>query len=57
MNVRCTTESTDKIKPNLKVFESVDDERFDWLINVFLKYFDDWKEKIAALPGLSAKQK
>ena len=37
--------------------ESIGDERFEWFVNVFLKYFNDWKEKISALPGYSPEEK
>ena len=38
-------------KPFLKPYESLDDERFTWLIETFLKYFTDWKASIAVRPG------
>ena len=46
MNVRNTKEHILKIKPFLKPFSDVNDQRFDWLLNVFLKYFSDWKESV-----------
>ena len=57
MNVRNTTEHITKKNPTLRVFASLDDERFDWLKRVFLKYFDDWKESLDKLPGFDAKTK
>ena len=32
-------------------YTSVDDERFAWLENVFLKYFEDWLNSINDRPG------
>ena len=31
------------IKPFLKQYETIDDERFSWLMNSFLPYLDSWK--------------
>eukprot|EP00794_Sanderia_malayensis_P013195 gene13195-14544_t len=42
MNVRNTVEHQLKRKPFLKPYESLEDERFTWLADVFLKYFEDW---------------
>ena len=50
-NVRNTSEWEQKRKPFLKPYESVTDERFDWLENVFLKYFLDWKSSIENRAG------
>ena len=41
-NVRNQQEYKFKRKPFLKPYSSINDERFDWLENVFLKYFQDW---------------
>ena len=41
----------DGLKPFLKPYESINDERFTWLTGKFLKYFTDWKIYIAARPG------
>jgi len=41
-NVRNTQEYITKRKPFLKPYSSLGDERFDWLENTFLKYFEDW---------------
>ena len=46
MNIRNCNEHTHKIKPFLKPFSSLDDERFKWLTDVFLNYFASWKESI-----------
>ena len=51
VNVRNTNESKTKLKRFLKAYTSVDDERFTWLTDVFLKYFSDWKDSIAARNG------
>lgn len=47
MNVRNSVECVRKQKPFLKPYENLDDERFTWLIDTFLKYFTDWKISIA----------
>ena len=41
MNVRSTTEYQKKRNALLAPYRSTDDERFDWLENVFLKYLTD----------------
>jgi len=41
-NVRNTQEYITKRKPFLKPYSSPGDERFDWLENTFLKYFENW---------------
>ena len=45
-NVRSVNEGKFKSKPNSSPFKSTDDGRFDWLINTFLAYFDNWKQFI-----------
>ena len=57
MNVRNPKETGQKIKVDSRLYTDINDERFDWLVNVFLKYFDDWKNKIALIPGLSDTEK
>ena len=42
-NVRNTKEHIHKQKQFLKPYQSIDDERFQWLKNHFLKYFEDGK--------------
>lgn len=32
-------------------YEDVNDSRFDWLDNSFLKYFQEWKQSIERRPG------
>ena len=51
MNVRNSREAIIKIKPFLKPYGSINDERFTWLTGKFLKYFTDWKISIAARSG------
>ena len=51
INVRNTCEVILKRKPFLKPYESLDDERFTWLIETFLKYFTDWKASVEIRPG------
>lgn len=51
MNVRNTKEHILKLKPSLKPFTSVNDERFIWLEDVFLDYFFKWKNSIENRPG------
>ena len=51
LNVRNTTEHKTKIKPNLKPYSDPDDERFNWLRNEFMAYFESWKESIENRPG------
>ena len=46
MNVRNCTEHKTKLKPFLKSYTSIEDERFNWLTDVFLKYLSDWKNSI-----------
>ena len=50
-NVGNTQESHIKQKPFLAPFKSVNDERFIWLKNIFLKYFEDWQLSIRTPPG------
>ena len=50
MNVRSTTEHH-KHNALLAPYRSTDDERFDWLENVFLKYLTDWKSSTESRKG------
>ena len=50
-NVRNTKEYITKQKHFLKPYTSVDDERFQWLMETFLAYFTDWKNSIKSRPG------
>ena len=51
MNVRSTTEYQKKCNALLAPYRSTDDERFDWLENVFLKYLTDWKSSTESRKG------
>ena len=51
LNVRNKSEHIRKRKPNLAPYEDVNDRRFTWLENEFLKFFDSWKESIEERPG------
>ena len=57
MNVRNSKEHILKKNLFLKPFQSEDDERFEWLINTIIKYFDEWKEKTLERPGFMLKEK
>ena len=52
-NVRSTTEHASKEQKNyrIKLYESVDDERFVWMKNTFLKYLEDWKTSTQTREG------
>lgn len=43
LNTRSYQEHWKKRKDDVKPYTSVEDPRFEWLKNVFVKYFDDWK--------------
>ena len=47
-NVRNTVEDQRTLKPFRKPYESGDDERFTWLENDLLRYFNEWKSSIDA---------
>lgn len=49
--MRPLTESVRKRNQFIKPYESPDDERFAWLVDVFLKYLDDWKQSTLDRPG------
>lgn len=51
LNVRNTTEGDHKRKPFLQPFRKADDPRFQWLRDVFLPYFESWKDSINSRPG------
>ena len=51
MNLRNIESPEFERKPFLAPFTSVNDDRFGWLQNVFLKYFEDWLTSIEQLPG------
>ena len=43
------------MKPNLKPYSHVNDERFSWLKNEFSSYFQEWKNSIENRPGYFTK--
>ena len=43
LNTRSYQEHIKKRKDDVKPYTLVDDPRFDWLKNDFIKYFDNWK--------------
>ena len=51
LNVRSLDEHQRKLKPFLKPYTSVDDERFLWLTQEFLPYLETWKENTQNQPG------
>ena len=51
MNVRNRTEGVRKNKPFLRPYTDVNDERFKWLMEVFLPYLSSWKESTQCRPG------
>ena len=55
MNVSSTTASSRELKPFNAPFSSIDDPRFSWLKNQFLKYFEDWLRSIEERPGVYTK--
>ena len=46
LNIKNCQEHVTKQKPFLKPFSNPNDDRFHWLINVFLNYFSNWKKSI-----------
>lgn len=50
LNVRSTTEHQKKRKPFLAPYTSLEDERFQWLLE-FLDYLKRWKESTENRPG------
>ena len=51
LNVRNTSEGHRKRKNFLKPYRNIDDPRFDWLQNLFLKYLSDCKKSTEERPG------
>ena len=51
MNIRNIQSQEFKRKPFLAPFTSISDDRFGWLQNFFLKYFEDWLTSIEQGPG------
>ena len=50
-DVRSLTEFKEKRKDMVAPYVSVDDERFQWLKCVFLKYLNDWKKSALSREG------
>ena len=50
LNVRNKELYKIKKKPNLKPYSHVNDERFSWLKNEFLRYFQEWKNSVENRP-------
>ena len=54
LNVRSRTESRNKRKPFLAPYVDVNDQRFDWLKNDFIEYFNKWEDSVEEMyPGIS----
>ena len=51
LNVRSTTEHSRKRNPSLAPYTAVDDQRFEWLQNTFLKYLEEWYKATQTRPG------
>ena len=56
MNIRNVNSHEYERKPSLKPFTTVDDARFSWLRNVFLQYFEDWRDAIENREGNFSKK-
>ncbi|XP_071499561.1 uncharacterized protein [Diadema antillarum] len=54
LNVSTVSEGQRKRNPNMMPYRSVNDSRFEWLTDVFLRYIKDWEQGIADTPNLSA---
>lgn len=53
LNVRSPNESQRKLKPNLRPYVEVNDQRFEWLEKKFLGYLEEWRNNIKNRPGNS----
>jgi hypothetical protein len=51
LNSRHLEEADRKRKPDLRPYTSTEDERFTFLQDEFLKYFDDWQQSVENRPG------
>ena len=51
LNIRNETEGHKKRKPSLEPFRHLNDERFFWLKDDFLPYFENWKKSIEQRKG------
>nr|XP_054764639.1 uncharacterized protein LOC129271286 [Lytechinus pictus] len=54
LNVSTLLEGQRKRNPNMMPYSSVNDQRFEWLTDVFMRYIKDWEQDIADVPNLSA---
>ena len=57
LNIRSTTEHLRKQNALLAPYRAVDDERFNWLQNVFHEYLKNWKCSADAREGFSDDEK
>ena len=57
LNVRSTGEHLRKQNALLAPYRAVDDERFNWLQNVFLEYLKNWKCSVDAREDFSDDEK
>ena len=57
LNVRSTTEHLRKQNALLAPYRAVDDERFNWLQNIFLDYLKNWKCSVDTREGFSEDEK
>jgi hypothetical protein len=55
LNTRNLYEGRNTRNPNLAPYTAIDDARLTWLIDDFLKYFDDWKVAVENRPGQFSK--
>lgn len=51
LNTRNLYEERNTRNQNLAPYTAIDDARLTWLINDFLKYFNDWKVAAENRPG------
>ena len=51
-NVRSLQEHERKRNDLIKPYTGVDDDRFGWLLDVFLKYLENWKKSDQLLKGM-----
>ncbi|KAK3917951.1 Transposable element P transposase [Frankliniella fusca] len=57
LNGAHSSQSRRLLKPDLAPYESVDDPRFHWLENTFLKYLKDWKAQVDGSTSLDSSTK
>ena len=51
LNVRSTTEHSKKRNPSLAPYSTLNDERFKWLEDTFLRYLQEWHKSTQARAG------